>query len=942
MMSCYETVIDFKWSNQLWPKQNKQPKPTRSNVVNDFDLKLIIANDLAMSKALKYRYNEEISEEHLQADLNRMARNSKDPKKLIKLFNALHNDPVAVANCVSKPYLVKKQLRSQFEWDKSIHDELKNTVLTAIKNPSKPINGISQIYTFELSETPNFQDNQGNNLNYHQYINEYQFKTKLNELKVNQQKLMAESENFEPSETADQFYFEELLSHDASSFSVRRTSWPKLSFDEWWNTHKVKWETSDFTLQRNQNLTLPTVTLNNISTPNGAINEFWLLNNLPTGRENHTAIWTGSEMIIWGGRDQFGNWIDSGARYDPVSDTWARLPLFGTPAARQNHHAFWTGSEMIVWGGQMGQLMEPGGLFNPNTNTWTLITESNAPHFSDDHSAVWAEDKMIVWANNDIASAGIYDPTNDQWIDMSTTNQPSPRFNPSALWTGNQMIIWGGNDFNNTYLNSGAAYNLNSNSWTPTTQLNAPLPRSTHPAVWVNERMYIMGGYAAGMALDAASYDAVLDSWSSVNMGGAPQSIYSGNVIGTSEGIFAWPGDGNAGAWYNTTTDSWSPVNTVRDPSNRNDFTMVWTGDEVIIWGGQTGTQLLDTGGRYHVDSDSWQATFENNNIRQRLNPTSIWTGNEMIIWGGRGIVRSGGIYNPYTDNWTTTPSINPNVAHYRHTSVWTGSEMIIWGGTTGGDGNGTHNTGARFNPLTQSWNEVSMINPPQKRADHTAVWTGDGMIIWGGRGSTPQIGELQDGGIYFPDTDSWTTINMNDAPFERDDHKAIWTGDEMVIWGGSAGLSGGRYNPQNDSWSTTSNNNTPVNAYPNAIWDGSHIIFWTSGIDEGKKYDPVLDTWSDMANLATLTDHNRNAAVWTGEEMIVWGTLDSVSGGRYRSATNQWIPTNEQGTLRPTVQYVAEWTGSSMLIWGGVPFDNISVYFPDVASYDLIFSDSF
>ena len=46
-------------------------------------------------------------------------------------------------------------------------------------------------------------------------------------------------------------------------------------------------------------------------------------------------------------------------------------------------------------------------------------------------------------------------------------------------------------------------------------------------------------------------------------------------------------------------------------------------------------------------------------------------------------------------DYWAATSSTNVPEARGEHTAVWTGNEMIVWGG----DGNTYLNTGARYNP---------------------------------------------------------------------------------------------------------------------------------------------------------------------------------------------------------------------------------------------------
>ena len=81
---------------------------------------------------------------------------------------------------------------------------------------------------------------------------------------------------------------------------------------------------------------------------------FWSLpdglNPIPTGRYGAPAVWTGSEMIVWGGYEGNSD-TNLGLRYDPATDTWAETSRIAAPEARADHSAVWTGSELIVWGG---------------------------------------------------------------------------------------------------------------------------------------------------------------------------------------------------------------------------------------------------------------------------------------------------------------------------------------------------------------------------------------------------------------------------------------------------------------------------------------------------------------------------------------------------------------------------------------------------------------
>ena len=66
------------------------------------------------------------------------------------------------------------------------------------------------------------------------------------------------------------------------------------------------------------------------------------------GRTSHTVVWTGEEMIAWGGGGHRGR--ADGIAYDPASNGWRRIPK-APLAGRDRHTAVWTGSAMLVWGG---------------------------------------------------------------------------------------------------------------------------------------------------------------------------------------------------------------------------------------------------------------------------------------------------------------------------------------------------------------------------------------------------------------------------------------------------------------------------------------------------------------------------------------------------------------------------------------------------------------
>jgi hypothetical protein len=62
---------------------------------------------------------------------------------------------------------------------------------------------------------------------------------------------------------------------------------------------------------------------------------------------------------------------------------------------------------------------------------------------------------------------------------------------------------------------------------------------------------------------------------------------------------------------------------------------------------------------------------------------------------------------------------------------------------------------------------------------------------------STPHT--LVDGGRYDPATDAWRSMTTDGAPSRRNYPAYVWTGSELVVWGGNGGPDlndGGRYTP--------------------------------------------------------------------------------------------------------------------------------------------------
>jgi hypothetical protein len=344
----------------------------------------------------------------------------------------------------------------------------------------------------------------------------------------------------------------------------------------------------------------------------------------------------------------------------------------------------------------------------------------------------------------------------------------------------------------------------------------------------------------------------------------------------------------------------------------------------------------------------------------RRTGNTAVWTGNEMIIWGGgrqSQWLGDGARYNLDSDIWTTLPSANAPSGRWFHVAVWTGKEMLVWGGRASFSPINNFNTGARYNPVTDTWTPMSTFRAPSPRSQLMAVWTGKEMIVWGGTGDG--WNELNDGGRYNPETDTWTPISTVSAPSGRLEHTAVWTGTEMIVFGGLtigrdwigeewvSQNTGGRYNPVTDTWTPLPTAGAPNTAEHVAVWSGTEMIVWGGRVlpeyvhlNTGARYNPVSNTWTPLSTSGAPSGRTEPAAVWTGTEMIVWAGANfegsKNDGARYNPSTDSWTAMTQENAGHKRWMWRPDlglWTGQGMLVYGGSDYpyeiDNTDYYVP-------------
>jgi hypothetical protein len=71
------------------------------------------------------------------------------------------------------------------------------------------------------------------------------------------------------------------------------------------------------------------------------------------GRDGAVAVWTGRQLLVWGGHGRVPGAglrpLRDGAAYDPAGDRWQLIPTAPAGVQGRSAAAAWTGSRMLVW-----------------------------------------------------------------------------------------------------------------------------------------------------------------------------------------------------------------------------------------------------------------------------------------------------------------------------------------------------------------------------------------------------------------------------------------------------------------------------------------------------------------------------------------------------------------------------------------------------------------
>jgi hypothetical protein len=262
-----------------------------------------------------------------------------------------------------------------------------------------------------------------------------------------------------------------------------------------------------------------------------------------------------------------------------------------------------------------------------------------------------------------------------------------------------------------------------------------------------------------------------------------------------------------------------------------------------------------------------------------------------------RPTVPTGSVSRLAAGRWSELPRA-PIAPRLDASVVWTGRELLVWGGASGDQGEDLRSDGAGYDPATGRWRLLAPA-PLSGRQGQAAVWTGREMVVWGGYDdvSAHDFRVAGDGAAYDASSNMWRLLPP--APLSaRTNSIAVWTGRDVVLLGGQ----------------------------PAVLTDSLRSFA------DGAAYDPALNRWTPIAPPVPPRGHGLDwvAAVQAGGQLFAWSDWSithqtgpgsfSERGGvdlfGYNEQTGRWRLLRTEPNELPAVD-TALWTGQAVLVRG-------------------------
>ena len=303
-----------------------------------------------------------------------------------------------------------------------------------------------------------------------------------------------------------------------------------------------------------------------------------------SARTGHSVVWTGSEMIVWGGQgsdDPATEIFGDGAAYDPDRGSWRTLAAPDSYATSR-HASVWTGDAMLVVGGVGNETAT--WAFDPVRDEWSRRADAPFPVRAGWSGWAWTGTELTVWTPRE--GLATFDPDEDRWTladappidDLETADQYE-----ALRAHGDHLYAVLGPVRGTLHV----AVRTPDGAWRRAEDLDGrrgTLPNGaslldwSSPALTVATEAGLLAITSSGESTPAALLDPTSATWSDLDAPGIPSCEDYPTPIAVPDGAILLNYCGN-GALFDAATRTFTPAGF---PTTGGSDVTVWTGDSLL------------------------------------------------------------------------------------------------------------------------------------------------------------------------------------------------------------------------------------------------------------------------------------------------------------------------------------------------------------------------
>ena len=326
-----------------------------------------------------------------------------------------------------------------------------------------------------------------------------------------------------------------------------------------------------------------------------------------------------------------------------ASTTWQPIPKAPIDG-RVSAGTVWTGDEMIVWGGvvreRRAEAVGDGAAFDPVAASWHSIRSAPQGMLGGGgQAAAWTGRRAVFWAGNSLegpARGAVYDPRTDRWRLLSR-GPLGPREGYLSAWTGDELVIVGGSSGDALARPIAAAVDPRTDAWHRLSGLNTLDGLLPSGVVWSGDRLFVGGTVYDCPPQDPCtsgpvflSYDLATDQMEELDLTNAPAASFT--PIGWTGGeVFGTGDDASSVLFYDSEADRWRSGTAapcaLEDSASRQ---VAFLDDRYVTACGPDALQV------YTLASDAWETSPAGHSpLNSRWASEIAWTGSDLIVWSG-------------------------------------------------------------------------------------------------------------------------------------------------------------------------------------------------------------------------------------------------------------------------------------------------------------------